>query len=387
MRILLLPASYPPVFGGLQTVAHTLAQCLTTQGHELQVVANRYPRSLPQEEVLDGVQVRRELFLTPQIEHLRQRRPDLFLAALAYYPHTLRHLDRLFHEFQPQVVNVHFPDGQIPFVLSLRRRFRFRLVVSLHGHEVLRWFDRLGHMAAGYLRKRRVGPLVALLRRADAVTACSQYLLDCAVALEPSVARKGVVIHNGIDASRFEDTSKHRRNRPYLLAFGRLTHKKGFDLLLDAFADLASQHPDLDLVLAGEGEERTALEQQARRLGIEGRVELYGRATQQEIVRLLNGCQLQIIPSRQETFGIAALEGLAAGKPVLATRVGGIPEVVQVPPNVLIEPTSDELLKGLVFLLDQIELSPTYAMNNRVVAGTFTWNTALAAYVDVFERI
>lgn len=319
MKVLLLTSSYAPVLGGLQTAAGALARNLLAMGHEVQVVTNRYPRSLPGREIVDGVSVKRWQFLWPSWQDLRRGRLDLFLASLYYGPSVRVRLRRLLASFRPDVVNIHFPDGQIPFLLGLRDRFGFRLVVSLHGHDV----ERFTLNTDGGLDSRE---LRALLREADAVTACSRYLLESAGSLEPSVNGKGAVLYNGIDPERFQDTTPYLHGRPYLFAMGRLTYTKGFDLLLEALSRPEVSAYGVDLILAGEGEDRPALEEQARRLGLEGRVHFHGRASQEEVVRLLNGCRLLVVPSRVEPFGIVALEGLAAGKRVLATRVGGMNE-------------------------------------------------------------
>jgi len=370
MRILLMSASYAPVLGGLQTVVHTLACHLCRQGHEVQVLTNRYPRSLPEIEVRDGVHIERWLFLIPSLEHFKRARLDLGLASVCYYPHTMSKLTRLFREFQPDVVNLHFPECQIPFILGMRRRFPFRLVVSLHGHEVERLFESSAdkrHRSHG-VRLRRI------LREADAVTACSLYLLRQAGKLEPSAMQRGLAIHNGVDIERFTDKTPYQRARPYVLALGRLTRKKGFDILLQAFARVADAAPDTDVVIAGEGEERNNLEAQARDLKIQHRVHFHGKASPRDVVRLLNGAKGLVIPSRSEPFGIVALEALAAGKRVLASRVGGLRELLQefeklvgseLPecdgtgpgegarhgPVHLVEPTTEGFAQGIGFLL------------------------------------
>jgi glycosyltransferase involved in cell wall biosynthesis len=166
-----------------------------------------------------------------------------------------------------------------------------------------------------------------MLRSADAVTACSHYLLNRAVILEPSISGKATVIHNGVEPSRFLEHAPHRHASPYVFAYGRHTHKKGFDLLLQAFAGVARRVPEVDLIVAGSGEETEALRKLCTVLGLEERVVFHGRATPEEIVRLLNGCRLAVIPSREEPFGIAAVEALFSGRPLVATRVGGLPEV------------------------------------------------------------
>jgi glycogen(starch) synthase len=412
MRFLLLPSSYPPVLGGLQTVAHTLARNLIQRGHDVQVVTNRYPRSLPARQVLNGVPVYRWLFLMPDLDHLRERRPDMFLASLCFSPFTLFRLTRRMQNFRPEVVNVHFPDAQVPFVLWLRRWFDFRLVVSLHGHEIERWFlDEplsIVHRPLSMLRRLRT-----ILQEADGVTTCSRYLLNKAIQLEPSVAEKGRVIHNGIDPRRFKDKTSYPHPRPYILAYGRLTYKKGFDMLQSAFAQVARGHPGVDLIVAGDGQEREALQSQAHGLELDRRVHFFGRATPKEVVQLLNGCLFVVLPSREEPFGIVALEALAAGKPILATRVGGLPELLteagspqtavhSLPlvdsdrwsadheceasnvesQTLLVEPSVAGLAKGLAKWLELAERSLLPASLSRALE-TYSWKQV----VDLYEKV
>jgi glycosyltransferase involved in cell wall biosynthesis len=218
------------------------------------------------------------------------------------------------------VVNLHFPEPRFASLLRMRLRHKFRLVISLHGDDVERCFNAASTQSRDGLR--------AFLQQADAVTTCSQYLLDRAVALEPSVRSKGRAIHNAVDVARFHGRDPHAHPRPYILAYGRHTRKKGFDLLLESFAAIAPQFPDVDLILAGDGEERAALEQKCQALAVRERALFFGRASSEEITRLLQGCRLAVIPSREEPFGIAALEAILAGCLVVATRVGGLPELV-----------------------------------------------------------
>lgn len=399
MQSLLITSSYLPVLGGLQIVTHTLAKQLLAEGNEVQVVTNCYPRTLTAKENLDSVPVERLLFLWPEAGYLRRLRPDLLAASCFYGPATLLRLNRIFRRFQPNVVNVHFPDLQIPFVLWLRRRFAFRLVVSLHGDEILRWMND-GRRSTN--DKRGLGRLRAILQEADGVTACSGWLLGKAVELEPSVAAKGQVIHNGVDMERFQDRTPYRHPHPYILAYGRLTHKKGFDMLLDAFAQVQAMNPELDLILAGAGEEQEALQRQAQRLGLADRVHFFGRATPERIVHLLNGCRFVVLPSREEPFGIVALEALAAGKPLLATRVGGLPEFI-VPTSVLsersgreasecqevdsqlVEPNIGGVRQGLEVWLQRHNESESWGERNRKRAISYSWDRVVNRYVEVLD--
>lgn len=372
MRILLFSNSYPPALGGLQTVAHQLATGLAGRSHAVRVLANRYPFSLPARERMDGIPVQRDLFLVPSMDELRRFRPDLFLVYGFFYLLALLQLTALMRAFQPDVVNIHYPLRQTPFVLWLRRRYRFRLVVSLHGGEVLP-SARRGTDDDG---------LRELLRQADAVTACSKWLLDQAAGWEPRVKDKGNVIHNGIAPERFENDVRHSHPKPYLLAYGRFTHHKGFDLLLDAFAKNAEQFPGVDLILAGEGEEGQNLKVQARRLKCNGRVHFWGRARPEEVVELLNGCLFVVIPSRWEPFGIVALEALAAGKPVLATRVGGLTEFLNGSSSKFLEPTVEDLTKGMKEWLEAKSLPQP---DRQAIYSEHNWERVVDHYEKVLQ--
>lgn len=381
MRILLLPNTYVPVLGGVQTVTHILAQHLLSSGHKVQVVTNRYPRSLATHETLDGVSIYRLLLLSPDTSSLLRRRPDLFLASLYFYPRSLWRLRKLMRSFRPDVVNVHFPDHQIRFVLALRRRFEFRLVVSLHGHDVERF--QVSNTSNHSATKKK---LQLILREADAVTACSQHLLNQAVQIESSIANKGQVIHNGIDPQRFVDKSSYVHPRPYAFAFGRLTHKKGFDILLEAFAQARSAVQEIDLLIAGEGEEHDALALRAQQLGLQSSIHFLGRATQAEVVRLLNGSLFVVVPSRCEPFGIAALEALAAGKPVLATKVGGLAEFLTEFNDgnaiTLVDPEAEKLATGLRQMFE-LPRNHSREIRDYQIADKYSWEHVTRRYENV----
>jgi len=320
-----MPASYPPVLGGLQTVAHNLAKQLLMRGHKLRVVTNRYPVNLPARETIEGVTVNRLLFLKPQFDHLRRHRFDLFAGSLYFGPSSSRQFGRILRQFRPEVVNVHFPAYQIEAILKLRQQLDFRLVVSLHGHDVQQFVN--GEGLKNGPQADALSRLSRLLKSADAVTAVSEDLLRKAMKLEPDIRGQAQVIPNGIDPDRFANAAAYQHSRPYVLALGRLVRKKGFDLLIDAYAQRRSEH-NLDLVIAGTGEELHALKQQVESLGLTGAVHFFGLALPDEVVKLMNGSSGIVVPSREEPFGIVALEALAAGKRLVATETGGMKELL-----------------------------------------------------------
>lgn len=369
MRILLLTTSYAPMLGGLQTVTHRLAQHLLSNGHEVLAVTNRYPRTLPCRETLDGVPIRRLFFLRPSRQGIR--RPHLFLASLLLYPTALRQLEQLVREFRPAVINFHYPTYISGAVLWLMRRHQFRLVVSLHGGDV---------MSLGTQPKTQQHEYETLMQAADRVTACSNYLLAAAAQHTPVIHSKGSVIYNGVDLGRFAKRACYMHGRPYLLSFGRLIHLKGYDILIDAFAAIAGRHPEVDVIIAGEGEERARLTAQVNAHGLENRVHFYGRADARQLVQLINGCEFCAFTGRMEAFSIAALEAMAGGKAVIATRVGGLPEILPEPPNRLVAPSAEAVSQALDAWLGTRDLIRRAGAQNIQHAARFDWRIQLANY-------
>ncbi len=379
MRILILASSYPPRVGGLETAVSSLAKEWQAAGREVEVVAQRYPRSLLAQEILEGVPVSRRMFLTAEWEQIQRGRADLFLAGLYYRFASQRWLEEKIRAFAPDVVNLHFPDSQIPFLLKARKKINFKLVVSLHGHDVERWFQ--GNKTSS----RKYAQFAELLRSADFVAACSRSLLERAKMLLPEIETKSAAIPNGVDVARFENAAYSPEKTPYLLAVGRLTFVKGFDLLLPAFAEVAQDVLDLQLWIAGSGEEESALKTKAQNLGVAQRVRFLGQVASVEIPRLLHGCRALAIPSRSESFGVAALEGLAAGKPVVASRVGGLIEILQGTPNFLVEPSAPGLAEGVRQALGADVTIIVQA--NRQRARQYAWDAAARRYLKIFETI
>ena len=136
------------------------------------------------------------------------------------------------------------------------------------------------------------------------------------------------VIHCGVDPDRYaakRDTGGGAR----LLFVGRMAAVKGVPLLLEAVAALAADHPDLHLTLIGDGPDRTALEARATGLGIADRCTFAGYRGQAEVAEALKSADIFVLPSFAEGVPVVLMEAMAAGLPVIATRIAGIPELVE----------------------------------------------------------
>jgi glycosyltransferase involved in cell wall biosynthesis len=164
----------------------------------------------------------------------------------------------------------------------------------------------------------------------------------------PSAFMRELVISWGIPASdvtllpnpapRVTDVAAAEfSERPTLVFAGRLTAQKDLDVALEALAGL----PGLHLVVVGDGPERARLEAQAHERGVDGRVRFTGSLPRSEALSLLRGADAAILTSAWENFPHGVVEALAVGTPVIATRTGGVSEVVTDGENGLLVPPGD----------------------------------------------
>jgi glycosyltransferase involved in cell wall biosynthesis len=231
------------------------------------------------------------------------------------------------------------------------------LVLHVHGGGFARKLSASGHRAAAYRRAMRWA-----IERADAVVALSDSWAD-------EVARWGTprrlaVVPNVPDLPAALNGSLPAERPPYLLYLGHLHRKKGLFELLDAYADLRDEHPGLRLVVAGEstradGVGGRALLAHARERGAEAGLQLTGWVDGSRKAQLLRGCACFVLPSHVEGLPLAVVEAMTAGRPVVATTVGGVPELVRDGVDGLLVPPRDPA--ALTTALRRVLGDPSFA--------------------------
>ena len=291
------------------------------------------------------------------------------------------------------VVHVHWVVPNGPIGARLSSRYNLPLVVSLHGSDM-----------AVSERSRAIGRATRWsLRRSAAVTAPSGDLLERARRLGAS----GVLerVSYGVDAGAFEvaaGTVEALRMRLGLCSenivvagVGRLIPVKGFEYLVGAHAAAVASVPELRLVLVGDGDGRRALEERVRSLGVSDTVILTGAVAPREIPALMAASDIVSVPSVHHGGYVdglpnVALEAMAAGKPVVGSRVGGIPELICDGENGLLVPEKDAaaLADALVILARDPALRARLGASGRKEIRTERiWETVGRRFVEIYERI
>lgn len=176
------------------------------------------------------------------------------------------------------------------------------------------------------------------LRRAEEIWSISDYTTERLVQTTGIPTEHIKLLAPGLTIDQTKALAKPRSDsdptdrKRWLLSVARLDsgeRQKGIDHVLKALQRLTSMLPDLRYRIVGEGSDRERLEGIAKGLGIEDRVDFLGRVDPSELAELYSSCELFILPSAQEGFGLVFIEAMAAGKPIIAARAGAAPEVVE----------------------------------------------------------
>ena len=181
------------------------------------------------------------------------------------------------------------------------------------------------------------------LAKADHITATGLRLASVTLRYAPR-AKPVTVVPYGVDLARFQPLARNgaRPSEVVVGSVARLSPEKGLDVLLRAAARLIERGTPVRVVLAGDGPWRVRLRRMAERLGIAGRVDFRGELPHEQVPALLAELDIFVLPSRAEGFGVAALEAQAMELPVVASRVHGIPDVVEDGRTGLLVPPGDE---------------------------------------------
>jgi glycosyltransferase involved in cell wall biosynthesis len=368
--VLVLPAWYPTARQPLLGVfVREHARAAAGQGHRLVVVVDEGPSSRV-----------RGLFTTAEerdgelrIVRLSYRRRA---ASAGYTLGVLALARRLAREGTPVDVihaHVHRMGWAAALVGGLLRR---PVVISEHSSE---WTQR--QITSAALRRARIA-----FRRAAVVCPVS-------IALENAIKSQGIharfrVVPNAVDTKVFHPPVHLAGGPPTRLVNVALHREvKGLDVLLRAFAVLASRRAELTLVLVGEGIQTPDLQRLAVDLGLAERCHFVGAKEPEGVGETLRRSHVFVLASLSETLGVAVIEALCCGLPVAATDVGGVPEVLGPDDGVLAPPGDiDALAAAIKTVLDQYARFDRAAIARRS-QGRFSLEAVGQAWDEIYQSL
>ena len=389
-RIALLPSSYPPSLGGVEELTRHLALSLGNAGDQVEVWTGQPDDAAPEAaEVRDGIVVRRLPMPLPATNWAAISR------SATVGTRSLRSLRSAVAAFRPEVLHVQCFGPNGAYATALSRLTGLPLVVTLQGETLMDDAD-IFETSRVLRRSLRMG-----LRTAKAVTACSAFTLSDAeerFGLQPG---RGLVIPNGVvvDGAGSAPVADRtgpvavvevgRAGRPYVLALGRVVEKKGFDLLIAAWASISHDRRSADLVIAGDGPALDGLRRSARSLGVEDSVLFPGRLSREQVTAAMAGAAVFVMPSRLEPFGIVVLEAWRAATAVVATNRGGAPEFVRDGlDGMLVDPFDAPGFAGVLGdLLADEGRRRSIADSGRARVHEFAWPVITDRYRQVYASV
>lgn len=386
MRVLILSPEYPPhVIGGLGKHVNELAQHLVKQDVEVHVVTPAYAGSSPQEEI-NGVNV--------------HRFPSYQISPLGFLDNVLQTNLNLV-EGATALINkignfsvIHAHDWLVGFGAKvIKHAFHLPLITTIHAtehgrnHGIHNDFQSYIHNAEWMLTYE-----------GWRVICCSKYMADELKRVFALPGDKIRVIPNGIDWEKLktqEDLTQFRRNyasseEKIILSVGRLVYEKGIHVLLECFPGILAAVPNTKLVIVGKGGERTALEEKAKQLGVSDRVYFTGFMSDSDLVKLYNCANVAVFPSLYEPFGIVALEGMAAGVPVVLSNTGGLGEIIVDEKEGLKANPGDSWMLGekIIRILKDNQLADYLAQEAyRKVQDVYNWEIIAKNTKEVYQDV
>lgn len=231
------------------------------------------------------------------------------------------------------------------------------------------------------------------VRKADAVIAVSHFTKDILTRHYGANENKVQVVHNGINASEYKrlplDQSLKQLKRvghKLVLFVGRLTLQKGPDYFLEAAKRVSEYLPQTIFIIAGSGDMKQQMIEQAARLRIADNVIFAGFLRDKELTSVYQACDVLVMPSVSEPFGITALESLANATPVIISKQSGVSEVLSHALKVDFWDI-DEMVNKIVAVLHSPSLRRSLQKNGKKEAVQFTWNDAAAKCISIYQHL
>lgn len=376
-RLLLINYEFPPLGGGAANATDNTARELAALGAEVVVVTSAFAGLPRVERRADGVEIRR-------IPTLRRRRDrSSVVEMLAFLASSLVMVPWIAARRRPDATIAYFGLPCGPAAWAVKALFGVPYVVSLRGGDVPGFqYDGIS------LYHRLAGPVIGWLwRRASAVVANSGGLADLARRFAPD--QPVAIIPNGVDAQCFTPAAVAvgAAGGLSLLFVGRVVRQKGLDVLFEALASLPpALLAGVTLRIVGDGPARPDLEAQAQRLGLSERIRFLGWLGRDELPAAYRSADAFVFPSRDEGMPNVVLEAMAAGLPVVATRIAGNRDLVVDGETGLMLDTDDvpALAAAIARLAGDAPLCRRLGEGGRRrVVDHFSWRAVASAYRDL----
>ncbi len=376
---------FPPrVVGGIARHCEGLAKALVQQNHEVHLFTLDFPGS-PSYEEMDGIKVYRA---STELGH-----PNFLTWVLMFNHFLSKRMADVVQKVDFDVMHVH--DWLAAFSgITFKHYVKKPMILTVHSTEVgraqgLHSPDSFSINGIEWWSNYE----------ADRVIVCSQSMKNEICSHFNLPPDKVDVIPNAIDATKYQipvDRGAVRQRygvgwgEKLILCVGRLVPQKGIEYFIRAIPIIARRYPEAKFVIVGEGWSRDILEAEARASGHQRKIQFTGFASDKEVIELMTSADVLVVPSIYEPFGIVALEGMATGVPVVASKVDGLSEVIEHErTGIFVYPRSpDSIAWGIHRVLSDPDHAKWLTENAKdKLHKAYSWEAVAMKTVDVYRKV
>ncbi len=396
MKLLIVSANYPPRIGGPASSVPELAKRLAEKGHKVEIVTLRF-QGFPARE--------KKKFTVHRVFHF-SKKPEktstldniVSVISMALKVRSLLKKENF------DLIHAH--DLNLSALAALiGKKMAFKsipLITKYTGDLSLEFLlnyskEEFSKVSKKYnTTKAKIPPKFKLLDWIQKRLALASTIITCPSEFQQKQLlkhgiplKKTIVLRNAVDLELF-NPKKFQKREEFILYFGRIVSWKGIDYLLEAMYSLKSSHPKTKLKIAGTGKYLPELMKKTQTFGLQKNVEFLGKIEHKKIPALISKSILVAMPSLYDPFPHGMLEVLAMEKPLLATKVCGIPEVIKhKKTGYLVKAgSSTELQKGIKELLANHGLRKKISKNGfKEVHKNYSWKKILKEFLALYESI
>ncbi|MFH1460567.1 MAG: glycosyltransferase family 4 protein [Candidatus Omnitrophota bacterium] len=324
-------------------------------------------------EIIDGLKVTHpQYFFIPKVLK--------FLDAWFYSLSLNRNLRNLIRKEKIQILHFHWGYPDAIALLRLAKKTGLKTVLTIHGNESICYFENS-------LRKKIVQKY---LKKFDYLIVVSNDLKNKIIQYYDVPKTKITVMPNGINTENFYSIDKNEarhmcgidHKKQIILTVCRLSHEKGIEYLFQAIQKI--KEINVELLIAGDGPLKEKLLVLARQLKISDKIKFLGTIVHEEIYKFYNAADIFCLPSLWEGCPCTIIEAMACGTPVVATKVGGIPDMINKETGVLVEPKNPVALA----------VALTEALNKKwnheqisAIGQSNSWDNVADKVIEVYKKI
>jgi D-inositol-3-phosphate glycosyltransferase len=380
-RVCLVTHYFPPHKGGIEQVSFEQSKRLTEMGYQIDVLTSKYEgRNM---NPLKGITIHHYPSLNVA-KRFGVPYPIISFEAYKMFTHLIGKCD---------IVHAHGHVYMASYMAGMvAKKLKKPFIVTQHNTFIdyksfLNIVEQLNDMVIGK----------SVLRHADRITTVSKETKKYVLRLGADKTKTSV-IYNGVDTDLFRPANKNQsrkklglpNNRKIVLSVRRLVYKNGLDTLIESVPKVAQKHPDVLFVVAGKGPSRKLVEDRIKELGISQNIKLAGFVPDEQLPLYYDAADIFMLPSASgEGLPLVLLEAMACGVPVIATKVGGTPEIVNHMKNgVLVPPIDTEAMaEATSKLLSEEKLRTTIGEEaRRNVENRFTWTENVRQLQEVYNE-